>query len=106
VAAFVTFAYIARPLIEALLGAAAPVPLSFPVRSGFAYRKKGGRREYVRVRLERAPDGALVACKHPRDGAGVITSLTETDGLAEIAEPVTEIAPGETVGFLPYSGLV
>ena len=43
-----------------------------------------------------------MAHKHPRDGAGILTSLTETDGLAEIAEEVTEIVPGAPIGFLSY----
>ena len=77
----------------------------WPVRAGFGYRKKEGRREYVRVRLERAADGALEARKHPREGAGVITSLTETDGLAELPEEVTRVEPGEMIGFLPYAVL-
>jgi len=35
----------------------------------------------------------------------VISSLTATDGLAELADHVTEVAKGETIGFLPYSVL-
>jgi molybdopterin molybdotransferase len=46
-----------------------------------------------------------VANKHPQDGAGVISSLTATDGLAELGDDVTEIAIGQTVGFLPYAVL-
>ncbi len=44
--------------------------------------------------------------KHPQEGAGVITSLTETDGLAEISEDVTTLEPGATVGFLSYATLM
>ena len=36
---------------------------------------------------------------------GVITSLTETDGLIELGEDVTEVAPGAMVGFLSYAAL-
>jgi len=79
-------------------------PLS--VRAAFAYKKKKDRREYVRVSLRRAADGALEAVKHPQDGAGVITSLTETDGLLELPEDVTAVAPGDAVGFLPYAVLI
>ena len=42
----------------------------------------------------------------PQEGAGVITSLTETDGLVELLEATTQIAPGESVGFLSYAALV
>jgi molybdopterin molybdotransferase len=102
VAVFVTFVHVARVVIARLAGESFTPAGGFPVRSGFAYRKKEGRREYVRVRLVRRDDGALEAQRHPREGAGVITSLTETDGLLELAEEVTRVAPGETVRFLPY----
>ena len=103
VAAFVTFVRVVRPLLLRLAGAA-PVPLvALPVEAAFAYRKKKGRREYVRVSLARGADGVVRAEKYPREGAGVLSSLTETDGLAELGEEVTEIAPGATVGFLPYA---
>jgi len=57
------------------------------------------------VSLTRRADGMYEAHKHPQDGAGVISSLTATDGLAELTDDVTEIAVGQTIGFLPYSVL-
>jgi molybdopterin molybdotransferase len=105
-AVFVTFARVVRPLLLRLAGARPEPLVAFPVRAGFDYRKKAGRREYVRAKLDCAPDGVLTAQKHPREGAGVITSLTETDGLVELAEDVTEVKPGASVGFIPYSALV
>ena len=38
--------------------------------------------------------------------AGVITSLTETDGLVELTEDATTVEPGSTVGFLSYATLM
>jgi molybdopterin molybdotransferase len=105
VAVFVTFARVVRPLLLRLAGAAPEPLIALPVTAGFAYRKKKGRREYVRVSLTRRADGRYEAVKHPQDGAGVISSLTATDGLAELADDVTEIAPGQTIGFIPYSVL-
>ena len=106
VAVFVTFAYIVRPLLLRLAGAAPEPLIALPVRAAFAYKKKKARREYVRVALRRAADGALEAVKHPQEGAGVITSLTETDGLAELTEDTTTVEPGSTVGFLSYATLM
>jgi molybdopterin molybdotransferase len=103
VAVFVTFAHVARALIARLAGESFQAPMPVLVRSGFAYRKKEGRREYVRARLSHG-DG-LTAQKHPREGAGVITSLTESDGLVELPEAVTRVEPGEMVGFLPFEML-
>jgi molybdopterin molybdotransferase len=104
VAVFVTFVQIARALVARLAGETYAPPVPLPVEAGFGYRKKEGRREYVRVHLERL-EGRVIARKYPREGAGVITSLTETDGLAELLEPVTRLEPGESVGFLSYDAL-
>jgi molybdopterin molybdotransferase len=105
VAVFVTFVRVVRPLLLRLAGAL-PEPLTaLPVRAGFAYRKRKGRREYVRVAL-RAAAGGIEALKHAQEGAGVITSLTETDGLAELSDDTTIVEPGSTVGFLSYATLV
>jgi len=104
-AVYVTFVRVVWPLLLRLAGAAPRQPIALPVRATFAYRKRKGRREYVRVTLRHAADGAVEAVKFPRDGAGVITSLTETDGLVELREEETQIAPGATVGFLSYAAL-
>jgi molybdopterin molybdotransferase len=106
VAVFVTFARVVRPLLLRLAGANAQPLLALPVRTAFAYKKKKGRREYVRVSLRRRADGEVEAVKHPQDGAGVITSLTQTDGLLEFADDLTDIAPGDRAGFLSYAELI
>ena len=105
VAVFVTFARVVRPLLARLSGETLPPLIALPVRAAFAHKKKKSRREYVRVSLRRGPDGVIEAVKHPQEGAGVITSLTETDGLLELGEDATEIAPGAMVGFLSYAAL-
>ena len=104
-AAFITFARVVRPLLMRLAGALPQPLVALPVRAGFAYRKKTGRREYVRVHLRAGADGAIVAEKFAHEGAGLITSLTETDGLVELAEEMTAVAPGASVGFLSYAAL-
>lgn len=104
-AVYVTFVRVVWPLLLRLAGAVPHEPIALPVRVTFAYRKRRGRREYVRVALRRAADGVVEAVKFPQDGAGVITSLTETDGLVELREDETEIAPGSVVGFLSYAAL-
>jgi molybdopterin molybdotransferase len=106
VAVFVTFAHIVRPLLLRLMGANAEPFTALPVRAGFDYKKKKDRREYVRVALKRAADGTLEAFKHPQEGAGVITSLTETDGFAELPENITAVKKGETIGFISYAALI
>jgi len=106
VAVFVTFVRVVRPLLLRLAGALPEPLIAMPARAAFSYKKRKGRREYVRVALRQAADGAIEAFKHPQDGAGVITSLTETDGLAELTEEITNVEPGATIGFLSYALLV
>ena len=106
VAVFVTFVRVVRPLLLRLAGALPEPLVAMPVRAAFSYKKRKGRREYVRVALHTAPDGVIEAVKYAQDGAGVITSLTETDGLAELAEDLTHVEPGATIGFLSYASLM
>ncbi len=106
VASFVTFAHIARVAILALAGARPQPSISTPLRAAFSYRKKEGRREYVRVSLRNAGDGSVEAVKFPREGAGLLSSLVATDGLVELGEEVTRVEPGQTVQFLTYSSLL
>ena len=105
VASFVTFVHVVRPTVLALTGATQQPLVPMPVRAAFAYRKKIARREYVRVSLRKAADGALEATKFPREGAGLLSSLVDTDGLVELGEEITEVKPGQTVGFLCYASL-
>jgi molybdopterin molybdotransferase len=106
VAVFVTFVRVVRPLLLRLAGALPEPLVAMPARATFSYNKRKGRREYVRVALRAAADGTIEAVKYEQDGAGVLTSLTETDGLAELGEDVTKVEPGATVGFLSYASLV
>jgi molybdopterin molybdotransferase len=105
VASFVTFVHVVRPTVLALAGALQQNPVAVPVRAAFTYKKKIARREYVRVNLRKGADGVLEAVKFPREGAGLLSSLVETDGLVELGEDITQVEPGQTVGFLSYANL-
>ena len=104
VAAVVCFLHLARPMVLRLAGATAePLP-RFTAEAGFSYRKKAGRREYVRVRL-RSGGAMPVAEKFAREGAGLLTSLTESDAFAELPEDVLAVAPGDAVRVLPFAAV-
>ena len=105
VAVVVTFLVLARPLIAKLAGATASEPRLFRIRAGFAYRKKPGRREYLRASLERDGD-AVVAVKYARDGAGILSSIVRSDGLVILDEAASELTVGTMVDFLPFSEVI
>jgi molybdopterin molybdotransferase len=102
VAVMVTFIVLARPLILQLSGAVAEPPRLYRVRAGFEHKKKRGRREYLRARLGREPDGALIARKFPREGAGILSSMVYADGLVELGEEIERLTAGADIDFLPF----
>ena len=91
VAAQITFSLIGRPLFDRLAGATYQPPVRFFAKSGFSLRKKPGRREYVRV----ITDTNGVAQRYPKEGAGILTSLTQTNALAELPEALTQLSVGD-----------
>ena len=103
VAAMVTFLRFARPLLLRLAGGTRVDPHLYRVRANFSHRKKPNRREWVRACLKSGPDGTLEAEKFAREGAGILRSLVESDGLVELPEEMTEVVPGTMVEFLPFA---
>ncbi len=99
VAAMVCFQLYVRPALLRLAGANWLEPPRYFVPSGFDLSaKKPDRREFVRGRLEEG-----VAHRFGRDGSGLISSLTQSDGLIEIPEEVTSIRKGDPVAFIPWT---
>jgi molybdopterin molybdotransferase len=106
VAAMHAFIQIARPALLRLAGAS-PQPLRpLPVRAGFSHRKRAGRLEALRVKLGRDAAGGLVLQRFGSDSSGWLGSLTEGDGLAILPEDAGDVAAGDLIGFLPFSGLL
>jgi molybdopterin molybdotransferase len=106
VASMVTFMRIARHVVLLLGGYKDTLPNLFQVRAGFSFKKKLGRREWIRARLNRDQNGQLLAVRHPKGGAGVLTSMVESDGLIELAENQGPFEEGFMVDFLPFSEVI
>lgn len=101
-AAYVTFVMFVRPLLAHLAGATPQPLMPLRVRSTFASKKRAGRREFVRVNVSRAADGVLEARRFPKEGAALLTSLTTSDGLAELADDAAGVAVGDMISFYPH----
>jgi molybdopterin molybdotransferase len=102
VAVFVTFTQVVRAVIAALGGEAWTPPRFLHVQAGFRHKKKPGRIEFLRVSLS---NGA-VATRYPIEGAGIISSLTGTDGLVRLPLDQTAVAEGDAVEYLPFSAML
>ena len=102
VSVFVTFLLFARPLILKLQGAAEYKAKPVSVIADFDW-KKVQRQEYLRARLLEQ-DGRFVAQIYPKQGSGVLSSASWSDGLVEV--PLNQqIDRGDTVRFFSFQGL-
>jgi len=105
VAALVTFVVLARPLILRLAGAAASGPRLFPCPSRIRLPQEAGAARICQgdpaARRQRS------GCRQvPRDGAGILSSITQSEGLVIVDEETSDLAPGMMVDFLPFSEVI
>ena len=104
-AVLVTFARFVGPVLDMLAGAVPVRPQARPLPAAFSYKKKAERLEYVRAALV-TENQEVRAQRFPRDGAALISSLLESDGLVELEEERLAVEPGEPVAFYSYADLL
>lgn len=102
VASMVTFFLVARPVVLRLMGCSDLSAVRYTLPAAFSFRKKPGRREFLRARLVHGPEGLSVD-KFASDGSGILSSMTASDGLLDLGEDVADIQSGQPVPFLPFS---
>jgi len=103
VAVMVTFLNIVRPMILRLMGGTGLTPRHFRVPAGFSHSKKKDRREWLRASLVADGASGWRAVKFPRQGAGILSSMVESEGLIALPEEMTALEPGTLVDFLPFN---
>ena len=103
VAAYVTLLFVVRPLLARLSGARIAPPVALSARAAFRLDRQPGRREFLRVALRIAEDGSTQCLPAQGKGAASLLSLTSSDALAEIAEDVTVVAPGDVLRVYPHA---
>ncbi|WP_110399801.1 molybdopterin molybdotransferase MoeA [Sphaerotilus hippei] len=106
VASLVSFHVLVRQALERLAGADARPPVVLTARSLEAIRKRAGRSEYLRGRLERDPDGELAVRLTGAQGSGILRSLSEADALVVLPQAQGPVAPGDRVEVWPFDGLI
>ncbi len=92
--ASLTFLLFGVPLLRALQGDAAPLPARSFARLASAIRRKPGRQEFVRVRLEMTKDGSLIHAL-PNQSSGAVTSFAEAEALAIIPADRDHLETGD-----------
>lgn len=93
VAAMVTFISVVQPLIHQLQGRVHIFHKPVKAMLMNATKKKTGRREFLRVsETDISDDGVLQVVQHPSKGAGVLTSLTGSDGLLILPDELKQVS--------------
>ncbi|MEM9221251.1 MAG: gephyrin-like molybdotransferase Glp [Pseudomonadota bacterium] len=98
VAAFVCTLVFAAPALRRLAGGEFEERRWVMVPAAFEKRKKAGRREFLRARL----NGAGEAEVFRSEGSGRISGLTWSDGLVELPDGAVDVRPGTPVRYIAY----
>jgi molybdopterin molybdotransferase len=106
VPAIVMFVAFGRSLVLRLAGARGEMPLSFQLPSNFALKKPAGRRDYLFGTVENVGSGPSVVIPSARQGAGVLSAITETQGFIVLDENRETIRAGEVVEFMPLQSIL
>ncbi|RED54318.1 gephyrin-like molybdotransferase Glp [Aestuariispira insulae] len=107
VAAFTTLLLLGRAVIFGLSGRAQTAMPRFKAPAGFDYKKKEGRREFIRARLVRdAHDQVIAVHRYGGSGAAILSSLSGADGFIDLSEEITHVKEGDMVRFLPFKELL
>lgn len=104
VSAWMTFAMAAKPWLIRRQGGCVPALPRFPVQADFELPRPGTREEFLRVRLAGAGT-SMRATLTGSQSSGVLSSLSQAEGIAVIAPGVT-VAVGDWLPVIPVSALL
>ncbi|MGY8809949.1 MAG: molybdopterin molybdotransferase MoeA [Pseudomonadales bacterium] len=98
-ATLVTFLLLVRPYLLTRLGCTTVEPTTFSLPAGFDWQRPGNRDEYLRADFV---DGRILLAGN--QSSGVLSSASKANGLVLIPAGST-VNQGETLSFLPFTGL-
>ena len=98
------YVFIVKPLILKLLGATLLKISAEKLKTNFSMIKKTKRLEWLRV-SKKLINKQYVIVKHPKQGSGMISSISFSDGIVEIPEEVRLIKKGETFDYYDFDKL-
>lgn len=106
VAVMVTFYAFVRDALLAMSGASAAPLLMLRAATTRPLRKKAGRTEYQRGFVSRTADGSWQVEIGGNQGSGVLSSMSQANGLVVLNHEQGDVAAGEMVDVLPFDGLI
>ena len=93
-----------KPLILKLCGSFFKLPTSSKIHANFNMKKKTKRMEWLRV-IKITKNKKDFANKYPKQGSGMISSISYANGIIEIGEEVSFIKKGDVFEFYDFENL-
>jgi len=104
VSAMVTFEVFLRPALRKMMGHRDPEAPRVLARARKAISSSSDLTHFYRVRLSRVAAGYPEVELTGPQGSGILTSMSEADGLLIVPEGVVEVEAGEIVEVVPLPG--
>jgi len=98
------YAFVVKPLILKLIGSREIKLTSEKIKTNFSMIKKTKRLEWLRV-SKKLINNEYVITKHPKQGSGMISSISYSDGVVEIPEDVSFIKKGDIFDYYDFDKL-
>ncbi len=98
------YAFVVKPLIFKLLGSPLLKISSERLKTNFTMIKKTKRLEWLRV-SKKLIKNEYVLVKHPKQGSGMISSISYSDGIVEIPEQISRINKGDIFNYYDFDKL-
>ena len=98
------YVFIVKPLILKLIGSSIFNIIPEKIKTNFSMIKKTRRLEWLRV-SKKLINNEYVISKHPKQGSGMISSISYSDGVVEIPEEVSVIKKGDVFDYYDFDKL-
>ena len=98
------FVMLINPLIKKLSGGNFNLPKSSKIVANFNMQKKTRRMEWLRI-IRKTLNNKNIAIKYPKQGSGMISSITYSDGIIEIDADTSVIKKGDTFDYYDFDNL-
>ena len=98
------YAMIVKPFLEYLCSGKLIKPKGIKVKTNFTMKKKNKRLEWLRVNVVEK-NKTLFATKYPKQGSGMISSISFSDGIIEIPEKISFISRNDIFDYYSFETL-
>ena len=98
------YVFVVKPLIYKLIGSIINNIKPEKIKTNFSMIKKTKRLEWLRV-SKKLVKNKYVLSKHPKQGSGMISSISYSDGVVEIPEDVSIIKKGDIFDYYDFDKL-